>query len=77
MERHHLVETIQTLNINLNIVIFYLNEGEDESRFIQEMKNSNILLIGMGEGKLRFVTHMDYTQEMHFKCLDKIKAFNR
>lgn len=66
------VEPVET-----NIVIFYLNEGEDESRFIQEMKNSNILLIGMGEGKLRFVTHMDYTQEMHFKCLDKIKAFNR
>jgi len=68
----HRVEPVET-----NIVIFYLNEGEDELKFIQEMKNNNILLIGMGEGKLRFVTHLDYTKAMHDNCLAAIHAFYR
>jgi threonine aldolase len=40
--------------------------------FIQKLKENNILLIGMGEGKLRFVTHLDYTGTMHKELLKKI-----
>ena len=68
----HRAEPVET-----NIVIFYLNEGEDELKFIQEMKNNNIFLIGMGEGKLRFVIHLDYTKEMHYRCLEVIDVLGR
>ena len=55
-----------------NIVIFYLNDTIDELEFIQKLKDHNILLIGMGEGKLRFVTHLDYTEAMHKKMIEMI-----
>jgi threonine aldolase len=61
------VEPVET-----NIVIFYLNDDVNEMDFIQKLKENNILLIGMGEGKLRFVTHLDYTGIMHKELLKKI-----
>jgi threonine aldolase len=61
------VEPVET-----NIVIFYLNDDVNEMDFIQKLKENNILLIGMGEGKLRFVTHLDYTGTMHKELLKKI-----
>ena len=63
------IETVET-----NIVIFYLKKGIDETGFLQKMKEKNILLIGMGEGKLRMVTHLDYTDEMHSKCIEILKS---
>ncbi|GGX31101.1 threonine aldolase family protein [Aquimarina muelleri] len=52
------VEPIET-----NIVIF--NIDSDEQDFITKMAEKNIHFYGMGQGKLRFVTHLDYTQKMH------------
>ncbi|WP_108867191.1 threonine aldolase family protein [Aquimarina aquimarini] len=49
--------------IDTNIVIFTVHG--DEEKFIAEMATKNIHFYGMGEGKLRLVTHLDYTQEMH------------
>jgi len=60
--------------VETNIVIFYLKKGVDETSFLQKMKEKNILLIGMGEGKLRMVTHLDYTDEMHSKCIEILKS---
>jgi len=59
--------------IDTNIVIFTI-EG-DEHSFIEEMKARDIYFYGMGEGKLRFVTHLDYTPEMHQYFLDILKSF--
>jgi len=63
------VEPVET-----NIVIFYLNDGEDELKFIDEMKKKYILLISMGEGKLRMVTHLGYTNHHHMGCLELINT---
>ncbi|MEW7278145.1 GntG family PLP-dependent aldolase [Aquimarina sp. 2201CG1-2-11] len=49
--------------IDTNIVIFNI-EG-DADMFIEKMGKKNIHFYSMGQGKLRFVTHLDYTQEMH------------
>jgi threonine aldolase len=54
------VEKVET-----NIVIFYLNEEIQESNFLQYLKEKGIIISSMGQGKLRIVTHLDYTQEMH------------
>jgi threonine aldolase len=54
------VEKVET-----NIVIFYLNEEIQEADFLKHLKDNGIIISSMGEGKLRIVTHLDYTQEMH------------
>ena len=72
LEKCAIVSRVET--VESNIVIFYLNDDYDELQFIQKMKDNNIFLIGMGEGKLRVVTHLDYSNEMHQICLQTIKA---
>ncbi|WP_179008303.1 threonine aldolase family protein [Winogradskyella forsetii] len=58
------VEPIET-----NIVIFELDNSVDESAFIDQLLEKNIRIIGMGSNKLRMVTHLDYTDEMHERLL--------
>lgn len=62
------VEPVET-----NIVIFELNKTINEAAFVQKLKDYNILIIGMGSNKLRIVTHLDYTKEMHEKVLNTLK----
>lgn len=62
------VEPIET-----NIVIFELHDTIDENSFLKTLKENNIHIIGMGGGKLRMVTHLDYTNAMHEKLLNTLK----
>ncbi|MEO9570176.1 MAG: GntG family PLP-dependent aldolase [Polaribacter sp.] len=62
------VEPIET-----NIVIFYVDDKIGDVNFIQLMENKNILLTPMGEGKIRIVTHLVYTNEMHETLLKELK----
>lgn len=64
------LETIET-----NIVIFYVDEKIGVANFIQKMKEKNILLTPMGEGRIRIVTHLNYTIEMHKILLAALKSF--
>lgn len=59
------VEPIET-----NIIIFELNQNIDEQEYMQSLVDKGIQIIGMGGGKLRMVTHLDYTDEMHQHMLD-------
>jgi len=58
------VEPIET-----NIIIFELHPDVNETAFVQNLAKNNIHIIGMGGGKLRIVTHLDYTDAMHEKLL--------
>ncbi len=62
------VEPIET-----NILIFYVKEGVNESDFVNALKAKNILISSMGEGKLRMVTHLDFTEEMLEKVIKELK----
>ncbi|SDR85919.1 L-threonine aldolase [Polaribacter sp. KT25b] len=62
------VEPIET-----NIVIFYVDKKIGDSKFIKKMEAKNILLTPMGEGKIRIVTHLDYTNKMHTILLKELK----
>ncbi|MCL7763447.1 beta-eliminating lyase-related protein [Polaribacter sp. Z014] len=64
------VEPIET-----NIVIFYVDKKIGDTNFIKKMEQKNILLTPMGEGKIRIVTHLDYTDEMHEILLKELKNF--
>lgn len=58
------VEPVET-----NIIIFELASHVSESDFLRELSKHEIKIIGMGSGKLRIVTHLDYTEAMHSKFL--------
>ncbi len=65
------VEPIET-----NIVIFEIDESYMTSdTFVNKLKEKDILIIGMGQGKLRMVTHLDYTDAMHDELLKQLAAF--
>ena len=64
------VEPIET-----NIIIFEIDETQMKAdSFVQKLKDNNVHLIGMGQGKLRIVTHLDYTDEMHQLFLKIVKT---
>ena len=58
-----------------NIVIFYLKEGFSEEKFMNDLQKQNIIISNMGQGKLRIVTHLDYTEEMHEKFIDTLRKY--
>jgi len=61
--------------VETNILIFYVDDKIGADNFIEQMASKNILLTPMGEGKIRIVTHLDYTDEMHEKLLAELKSF--
>lgn len=63
------VEPVET-----NIVIFYLKDPSAEAKFLEKLKNKNIRISNMGQGKLRMVTHLDYTEEMHQRFLQVLET---
>ncbi|APQ18564.1 threonine aldolase family protein [Maribacter hydrothermalis] len=64
------VEPIET-----NIVIFEIDESFMTSdQFVNTLKEKDILIIGMGQGKLRMVTHLDYTDNMHEVLLQQLTS---
>ena len=61
--------------VETNILIFYVDEKIGADNFIDKMADKNILLTPMGEGKIRIVTHLNYTDEMHQVLLKELKNF--
>jgi threonine aldolase len=52
--------------VETNIVIFELDPSiTTDTEMVKALNAKGIRLIGMGQGKLRLVTHMDYTEDMH------------
>ena len=63
------VEVVET-----NIIIFELTNKAMEAQFLKSLADKNMRLSGMGNGKLRIVTHLDYTNDMHDKFLSTLKG---
>lgn len=59
-----------------NIVIFYLQENLSEETFMNDLQSQDIIISNMGQGKLRIVTHLDYTDDMHNHFLEVLKKYN-
>ena len=60
--------------IETNIIIFELNKDVSEKAFVQKLTDKDIHIISMGSGKLRMVTHLDYTDTMHERLLKYLKG---
>lgn len=68
------VEPVET-----NIVIFYLRKPSEEADFMKQLQKEKIRISNMGHGKLRIVTHLDYSEKMHQRfqeILEGIKLSN-
>jgi threonine aldolase len=65
------VEPVET-----NIVIFYLQDNLSITEFMDSLSKLGVKISSMGQGKLRIVTHLDYTDVQHLRfkeILDKLK----
>ncbi len=49
--------------VETNIVIFYVDQNIEPTKVIEKLGEKGILLVSMGGGKLRLVTHLDITDE--------------
>ena len=58
-----------------NILIFNLKESTDETVFVSYLFDNDIIISDMGQGKLRIVTHYDYSNASHKVVLDVLKRF--
>ncbi|WP_422859770.1 threonine aldolase family protein [Flagellimonas sp. S174] len=68
LNEHSFVKKVEP--IETNIIIFELDESQiSEKGFLNKLAQKHISIIGMGQGKLRMVTHLDYTDEMHSTLL--------
>ncbi len=65
------VEPLET-----NIIIFEIDSAQmTPEAFINYLAENGIQIIGMGQGKLRMVTHLDYTDVMHEKVMEILTNF--
>ena len=65
------VEKVET-----NIVIFEIQANVDSELFLNILNNKGVKLISMGDNKLRLVTHLDYTDQMHKSFLKILNDLN-
>ncbi|WP_223034281.1 threonine aldolase family protein [Hanstruepera marina] len=71
LSKQHYIKSVEP--IETNIIIFELNNDVNEVHFIKSLDKEGIKMIGMGSGKLRLVTHLDYTDAMHDKFLSSLQ----
>jgi threonine aldolase len=67
----HQLEAVSSVEpVETNIVIFKLSSNNSQDLFLNNLQSHNVLLSDMGGGKLRMVTHLDYTDAMHTNLLE-------
>jgi threonine aldolase len=58
------------LPVDTNIIIFNLNTKIKPEDFVLKLASQNIKAVGFGKQAIRFVTHLDFTDDM----LTKVEA---
>tara|TARA_B100000768_G_scaffold20597_1_gene18386 strand:+ start:122 stop:1141 length:1020 start_codon:yes stop_codon:yes gene_type:complete len=67
----HQLEAVSSVEpVETNIVIFKFSSNNSQDLFLNNLQSHNVLLSDMGGGKLRMVTHLDYTDAMHTNLLE-------
>ena len=62
--------------VETNIIIFKNKDQFSTEDFISFMDHNGVKLIGMGDNKLRLVTHADYTADHHEKFINLLSKIN-
>ncbi|MBD3748185.1 MAG: aminotransferase class I/II-fold pyridoxal phosphate-dependent enzyme [Sphingobacteriales bacterium] len=63
----------QILPVDTNIIIFELEDHKNADHLVEELKHEGILCGTFGKQMIRFVTHLDVTEEMVHKAIDILK----
>jgi threonine aldolase len=58
------------LPVETNIVIFQTPSAQANNDLLDYLKENNILAAAFGKDKIRFVTHLDFTDDMLEKLLE-------
>lgn len=64
------------LPVDTNIIIFNLNDKIKPEDFVKKLADNNIKAVGFGKQAIRFVTHLDFTDEMLGKTISVLKKMN-
>jgi len=71
----HAMDSVENVEeVDTNIVIFKLAEGPLKQTFVSKLSDSQIFISDMGQGKLRIVTHLDYSDKQHDRLLTFLKG---
>ncbi|RLD77260.1 MAG: threonine aldolase [Bacteroidetes bacterium] len=54
----------ELMPIETNIIIFKLNDKYNDTQFLHLLEEKGILAVGFGPQTIRFVTHLDFTENM-------------
>ncbi len=66
------VDTV--LPVDTNIIIFNLNDKIKHEDFVKKLADNSIKAVGFGKQAIRFVTHLDFTDEMLEKTVQVLKG---
>ncbi len=66
----------QVLPCQTNILIFFVNDTTARDRVLNHLKANHIIAMAFGPKSIRFVTHLDFTEEMLAEVLKAIDSFN-
>lgn len=64
----HKVEPVET-----NILIFAISPRISDDVFMEKLRQKNIQISSLGQGKLRIVTHLDYREVMHSYVVETLQ----
>jgi ActR/RegA family two-component response regulator len=73
MSREEAKLKMRSKDFDLAFVDLDLDRELEGLKLITALKEKNIYISDMGQGKLRFVTHLDYKQVMHDYVLEVIQ----
>ncbi|MCX6311336.1 MAG: aminotransferase class I/II-fold pyridoxal phosphate-dependent enzyme [Bacteroidetes bacterium] len=62
------------LPVDTNIIIFNLNEKLSPEKFVKQLFDNGIKATGFGKQAIRFVTHLDFTDEMLEKTVRILRS---
>ena len=62
------------LPVETNIIIFTLNENMKSEDFVKKLAENGIKAVGFGKQTIRFVTHLDFTDDMLEKVVKVLKT---
>jgi threonine aldolase len=64
----------EVLPVDTNILIFKLSKAIPEKEFIGKLAEKNVLAMDLGPQTIRFVTHLDFTDEMLTETISVLKS---
>lgn len=74
LENHPNVKYV--LPVDTNIVIFCLNEGLISDKFVSDLSKRGVLAVPFGPQEVRFVTHLDFDDNMLDQTEEILKTYH-